>query len=333
MKKLFASFVVLFIACAAMAQQLNRYVPADSIFAGTTDGLALLQSKIYNSFIFSATQKTMEDLLKEQGKTLAQAKKECGVAVFFGRIKSIAPQVQVVGGAVVRGTQKDSFAAYQNLTLEKATAQLKSSGVTPEMLQQIGVKLETITIEGKKALLASCVEPAFQIAMVAVSGNQLQVRFAFGTPVERKFFRPLKQYSAMTKELRFDSLFSLAVNVPSILKMANDPQAQQDPVAKSLKNVSFFIKENQDNLLCQIKVDTVSPESANMNKAQINAVVEQMKVNPQSKTFAEMIKLSSQGNTVIVKAEMPTDFLLAMFAQAVAARQQPQMAPAAPAGK
>lgn len=336
MKKcLIALSVLLCAVCVIAKDPLNAYVPADSMFAGTADGYALLQSKCYNSFLFAATQKTLEDQLKEMGKTLQQAKNESGIGVFFFKIKSVAPQIQTEGGAVIRGVTGTSFASMQNLTLKSAEAELKKSGLSLAMLQQYGMKLEIIKIEGKSALLLSCAEPVIQIAMIGVSGNQMQVRFALGAPVEKKLFRPLPRQarSVLTKELQYKSLFSLAANIPAIVKLGGQ-EAAQDPVAKSLKTVSASVNETNDKLVLQAKVDTVSADSANMIQAQLKAMVEQMKANPQTKTLAEMVQINTVGNTVNLKAAMPVDYLLAMMAQLAMAAQQQQQAPAAaPAGK
>ena len=108
MKKWLLTFAALFCAIGAYAQNLKSYMPADAIFVGSANGTAFLESNFIRRLIFISTQKTMEDILKEKGQTLEQAKKQCGVALFYLKvIPGNSAAVQMDGGAIVYGSAKD----------------------------------------------------------------------------------------------------------------------------------------------------------------------------------------------------------------------------------
>lgn len=334
MKKWLISFAAMLFAVSAIAQSLNSYVPADAMLVGSVNGPAVLQSKCYNALLYALTQKTMAELLKEQGKTIAQARKETGTAVFFLKFKSFAPQVVCDGGAVVRGVDKNSFVTIRNVTMQSAEAELKKNGLDIAKLKQFGVNMEIIKVAGRNSILLSVAGAMpIQICFTGITNDLFQVRFALGAPVEKKLFTPLKNYSALTRDLDYNSLFSLAANVPSVVRLT-PAEAQQDPVAKSLKNVSCSAREVNDKLILQARINTVSPDAGKMIQAQLNALIETLKADPANKTLAEMMKLEIAGSTVKFKAELPVDFVLTSLAALAVQPQRPAAKPAvAPAAK
>ena len=92
MKKWMFVFTALFVAIGAYAQNLKSYIPADAMIVGAANGTAIMESKFIRNLIFIPTQKTMEDILKEKGETMEQAKKRCGIAFFF--LQGFVPIVQ-----------------------------------------------------------------------------------------------------------------------------------------------------------------------------------------------------------------------------------------------
>ena len=74
MKKWLVGFVALFVAVGAYAQDLNSYMPADAMVVGSADGSAILDSTFIRRVIFISTQMTVDDILKEKGLTMEQAK-------------------------------------------------------------------------------------------------------------------------------------------------------------------------------------------------------------------------------------------------------------------
>lgn len=329
MKKWILSFTALFIAVAASAQSLYRYIPADSTIIGTVDGTRYIDSKFINKLHLVLTQKSISDRLKEQGKTMAQAKKETGHGVFFVKIKAVKPQLLVEGGVIVKGIDKDSFAKIKNITRQSLDAELKKNQAQVNMLTQMGVKYSIVKVAGRNSIMVSLANPAIECCITGITNDQFQARFSIGAPVVKALFTPQKNYSALTKELDSKSLVSLAANVPFIAKLS--PEMQQDPVAKSLKTSALSIKEVNNDIVIQAVFKTNSPDSAKMIHAQINAVFETMKADPANKALAEKFRLNIAGSNVTVKAPIPVDFIITGLMQAVAAGQgaTPAAAPAA----
>ena len=160
-----------------------------------------------------------------------------------------------------------------------------------------------------------------------------QVIFGENQLTENNMLKPLKQYSALTKKVDTNALMSLAMDIQSFVKMI--PQQQQDPVAASIKTVSASISEVNNNLILQAKIETMSPDAANMIHAQLNAVFATMKNNPDAnaKAMADMIKLDLKGSNVELKGTFPVEFIINLLKTALANVPQMNTPAATPANK
>jgi hypothetical protein len=330
MKKWLVGFVALFVAVGAYAQDLNSYMPADAMVVGSVDGSAILDSTFIRRVIFISTQKTVDDILKEKGLTMEQAKKQCGTALFFLKIAAGNPMPQFEGGAIIRSTAKDSFKDINTITQQSLDAELKKNAELLALMQQSGMKIELTKVVNKNSVLISMQNPVVQIILTGINDRMFQVRFATEKPVDKTLLKPLKQYSALTKKIDSKALFSIAADVQSIAKLA--PQQQQDPVAASIKTFSASVSEANNNLILQADIEAVSPDAANMLHAQINAVIAMLKNDPANKALADMMKLNLKGNNVEFKGVFPVDFVINMLTNAaVKNSQKPAATGAAPA--
>jgi hypothetical protein len=330
MKKWLVGFVALFVAVGAYAQDLNSYMPADAMVVGSVDGSAILDSTFIRRVIFISTQKTVDDILKEKGLTMEQAKKQCGTALFFLKIAAGNPMPQFEGGAIIRSTAKDSFKDINTITQQSLDAELKKNAELLALMQQSGMKIELTKVVNKNSVLISMQNPVVQIILTGINDRMFQVRFATEKPVDKTLLKPLKQYSALTKKIDSKALFSIAADVQSIAKLA--PPQQQDPVAASIKTFSASVSEANNNLILQADIEAVSPDAANMLHAQINAVIAMLKNDPANKALADMMKLNLKGNNVEFKGVFPVDFVINMLTNAaVKNSQKPAATGAAPA--
>ena len=334
MKKWMVVFAALSVAIGAYAQNLKSYMPADAMIVGSANGNAILESKFIRNLIFISTQKTMEDILKEKGETMEQAKKRCGIALFFLKATVANPAPQMEGGAIVYGSQKDSYKDINTITQQSLDAELKKHTDILAPLQQSGTKIELAKMVDKNAVLISMPNPAaIQIVLSGITDRMFQVRFAMDKAVEKTPLKPLKQYSALTKMVDSKALLSVAIDVQAIAKLA--PQLQQDPVAASIKTFSASISEANNNLILQSDIETMSPDAANMIHAQLNAVFATMKNNPDAnaKAMADMIKLNLKGSNVELKGTFPVEFLINMLKKSLANVPQLNAPAATPANK
>ena len=330
MKKWLVGFVALFVAVGAYAQDLNSYMPADAMVVGSADGSAILDSTFIRRVIFISTQMTVDDILKEKGLTMEQAKKQCGTALFFLKIAAGNPMPQFEGGAIVRGTAKDSFKDINTITQQSLDAELKKNAEILALMQQSGIKIELTKVVNKNSVLISMQNPVVQIILTGINDRMFQVRFATDKPVDKTLLKPLKQYSALTKKIDSKALFAIAIDVQAIVKL--DPQMQQDPVMAGIKTASIVIKEANNNLILLTETATASPDAAAMIHAQINAVIATLKNDPANKALADMMKLNVKGNNVEFQATFPVDFVINMLASAaVKNSQKPVTPPAVPA--
>ena len=330
MKKWLVGFVALFVAVGAYAQDLNSYMPADAMVVGSADGSAILDSTFIRRVIFISTQMTVDDILKEKGLTMEQAKKQCGTALFFLKIAAGNPMPQFEGGAIVRGTAKDSFKDINTITQQSLDAELKKNAEILALMQQSGIKIELTKVVNKNSVLISMQNPVVQIILTGINDRMFQVRFATDKPVDKTLLKPLKQYSALTKKIDSKALFAIAIDVQAIVKL--DPQMQQDPVMAGIKTASIVIKEANNNLILLTETATASPDAAAMIHAQINAVIATLKNDPANKALADMMKLNIKGNNVEFQATFPVDFVINMLASAaVKNSQKPVTPPAVPA--
>ncbi len=333
MKKWLVGFVALFVAVGAYAQDLNSYMPADAMVVGSVDGSAILDSTFIRRVIFITTQKTVDDMLKENGLTMEQAKKQCGSALFFLKIAAGNPMPQFEGGAIIRSTAKDSFKDINTITQQSLDAELKKNAELLALMQQSGMKIELTKVVNKNSVLISMQKPVVQIILTGINDRMLQVRFATDKPVDKTLLKPLKQYSALTKKIDSKALFAIAIDVQAIVKL--DPQMQQDPVMAGIKTASIVIKEANNNLILLTETATASPEAAAMIHAQINALIATLKNDPVNKALADMMKLNVKGNNVEFQATFPVDFVINMLTNAaVKNSQKPAITPpAVPAAK
>ena len=332
MKKWLLTFAALFCAIGAYAQNLNSYVPADAIFVGSANGTAILESNFIRRLIFISTQKTMEDILKEKGQTLEQAKKQCGVALFYVKAtQGNSAAVQIDGGAIVHGSAKDSYKDINDITQQSMDAELKKNADFLALAQHSGIKFELIKVAGKNSVLVSIPNQNFstQFIVTGITDRMFQIRFASGKPAKKALLKPLKQYSALTKKIDGKALLSIAADVQTVTKL--NPQMQQDPVANGIKVASASISEINNNLILQAEIEATSPDAANMLHAQINAVIATLKNNPENKALADMMKLTLKGNNVEFKGVFPVDFVINMLATAAATGRQKAGTGAAPA--
>lgn len=330
MKKWLLTFAALFCAIGAYAQNLKSYMPADAIFVGSANGTAFLESNFIRRLIFISTQKTMEDILKEKGQTLEQAKKQCGVALFYLKvIPGNSAAVQMDGGAIVYGSAKDSCKDINNITQQSLDAELKKNADVLALAQQSGIKFELIKVAGKNSVLVSIPNPAaMQFVLTGITDRTCQVRFASGKPAEKALLKPLKQYSALTKKIDGKALFSIAADVQTVTKL--NPQMQQDPVANGIKVASASISEINNNLILQAEIEATSPDAANMLHAQINALITTLKNDPANKALADMMKLTLKGNNVEFKGVFPVDFVINAIKSTLANIPQQNVPGAAP---
>ena len=330
MKKWLVGFVALFVAVGAYAQDLNSYMPADAMVVGSADGSAILDSTFIRRVIFISTQMTVDDILKEKGLTMEQAKKQCGTALFFLKIAAGNPMPQLEGGAIVRDTAKDSFKDINTITQQSLDAELKKNAELLALRQRSGMKIELTKVVNKNSVLISMQNPVVQIILTGINDRMFQVRFATDKPVDKTLLKPLKQYSALTKKIDSKALFAIAIDVQAIVKL--DPQMQQDPVMAGIKTASIVIKEANNNLILLTETATASPDAAAMIHAQINAVIATLKNDPANKALADMMKLNIKGNNVEFQATFPVDFVINMLASAaVKNSQKPVTPPAVPA--
>ena len=328
-KKWLIVFAALFVAVGAYAQDLKSYMPADAMIVGSANTNAMLESSFIRRFIFISTQKTLEDILKEKGQTMEQAKKWCGTALFFLKATAANPTPQLEGGAVVCGLMKDSFKDLNAITQQSLDAELKKNADFLALTQQSGVKVELTKVANKNTILISMQNPAIQIILSGINDRMFQFRFAADKPVEKTPLKPLKQYSALTKKVDSKAMLSITADVQAFAKMV--PQMQQDPVAASVKTASVSISEANDNLILKADIEAVSPDAANMLHAQINAVIATLKNDPANKALADMMKLNLKGNNVEFKTVLPVDFVINMLATAAVNRQKPAATGTAPA--
>ena len=333
MKKWLVGFVALFVAVGAYAQDLNSYMPADAMVVGSADGSAILDSTFIRRVIFISTQMTVDDILKEKGLTMEQAKKQCGTALFFLKIAAGNPMPQLEGGAIVRGTAKDSFKDINTITQQSLDAELKKNAELLALRQRSGMKIELTKVVNKNSVLISMQNPVVQIILTGINDRMFQVRFATDKPVDKTLLKPLKQYSALTKKIDSKALFAIAIDVQAIVKL--DPQMQQDPVMAGIKTASIVIKEANNNLILLTETATASPDAAAMIHAQINAVIATLKNDPANKALADMMKLNIKGNNVEFQATLPVDFVINMLASAAVKNSQKPVntPPAVPAAK
>ena len=321
MKKWLVGFVALFVAVGAYAQDLNSYMPADAMVVGSADGSAILDSTFIRRVIFISTQKTVDDILKEKGLTMEQAKKQCGTALFFLKIAAGNPMPQFEGGAIICGTAKDFYEAINTITPQSLDAELKKNAELQAALQQSGIKVELAKVEGKNSILLSMQRnPSAQIILTGISNRMFQVRLATDKPVDKTLLKPLKQYSALTKKIDSKALFAIVIDVQAFVKL--DPQVQQDPVMAGIKTVSISIREVNNNLILQADIEATSPDAANMLHAQLNAVIATLKANPANKVLADMMKLNIQGTKVEFRGTFPVDFVINMLVNAAAKNSQ-----------
>lgn len=329
MKKWLISFAALFVAVGAYAQNLNSYIPADAMIVGSVNGPAVLESKYLNTLLPVFTQKTMEELLKEKGQTMEQAKKQCGTGLFYLKIAVGNPMPQLKGGAIFLGAAKDSFKEINNITQQIFDAELKKDANTLSVLQQMGMKLELTKIANKNSVLISMQNPATQIILTGINDRMFQVRFATDKPADKTLLKPLKQYSALTKKIDSKALISLVADIQAIVKL--EPQMQQDPVMASIKTASISVREVNNNLILLTETATASPEAAAMIHAQINALIATLKNDPANKALADMMKLNVKGNNVEFQASFPVDFVINAIKSTLANIPQPNVPGAAPA--
>ena len=331
MKKWLLTFAALFCAIGAYAQNLNSYVPADAIFVGSANGTAILESNFIRRLIFISTQKTMEDILKEKGQTLEQAKKQCGVALFYLKvIPGNSAAVQMDGGAIVYGSAKDSCKDINNITQQSLDAELKKNADFLALAQHSGIKFELIKVAGKNSVLVSIPNQNFstQFIVTGITDRMFQIRFATVKPAEKALLKPLKQYSALTKKIDGKALLSIAADVQTVTKL--NPQMQQDPVANGIKVASASISEINNNLILQAEIEATSPDAANMLHAQINALITTLKNDPANKALADMMKLTLKGNNVEFKGVFPVDFVINAIKSTLANIPQQNVPGAAP---
>ena len=331
MKKWLISFAALFVAVGAYAQNLNSYIPADAMIVGSVNGPAMLESKYLNTLLPVFTQQTMEELLKEKGQTMEQAKKQCGVVLFYLKvIPGNSAAVQMDGGAIVHGSAKDSYKDINNITQQSMDAELKKNADFLALAQHSSIKFELIKVAGKNSVLVSIPNPAaIQIILTGITDRTFQVRFASEKPAEKALLKPLKQYSALTKKIDGKALFSIAADVQTVTKLA--PQAQQDPVMAGIKTVSASIREVNNNLILQAEIEATAPDAANMLHAQINALIATLKNDPANKALADMMKLNVKGNNVEFQATFPVDFVINAIKSTLANIPQQNVPGAAPA--
>ena len=320
MKKWLVGFVALFVAVGAYAQDLNSYMPADAMVVGSADGSAILDSTFIRRVIFISTQMTVDDILKEKGLTMEQAKKQCGTALFFLKIAAGNPMPQLEGGAIIRSTAKDSFKDINTITQQSLDAELKKNAELLALMQKSGMKIELTKVVNKNSVLISMQNPVVQIILTGINDRMFQFRFATDKPVDKTLLKPLKQYSALTKKIDSKALFSIAIDVQAIVKL--NPQVQQDPVMAGIKTVSISIREVNNNLILQADIEATSPDAANMLHAQLNAVIATLKANPANKVLADMMKLNIQGTKVEFRGTFPVDFVINMLVNAAAKNSQ-----------
>ena len=334
MKKWLVIFAALFVAISSYAQDLKTYIPADAMVVLSADGSAILDSTFFRRVIFISTQKTVDDMLKEKGLTLEQAKKQCGTTLIFLKLAATTPTVQLDGGAVVCSSDKDFYKNINTITQQSLDAELKKNAEFLATLQQSGIKVGLTKVEGKNSILLSMQgNPSAQVILTGISNRMFQARLATDKPAEKAMLKPLKQYSALTKKINYKALFSVACDVQAFVKKV--PEMQQDPVAASLKIVSVSISENNNDLILQADIEATSPDAANMLHAQMNAVLATLKADPANKALADMMKLNIQGTKVEFRGAFPIDFVINMLVNAAAKNSQKpaNTPPAAPAAK
>ena len=333
MKKWLVIFAALFVAISSYAQDLKTYIPADAMVVLSADGSAILDSTFFRRVIFISTQKTVDDMLKEKGLTLEQAKKQCGTTLIFLKLAATTPTVQLDGGAVVCSSDKDFYKNINTITQQSLDAELKKNAEILALMQQSGIKIELTKVVNKNSVLISMQNPVVQIILTGINDRMLQVRFATDKPGDKTLLKPLKQYSALTKKINYKALFSVACDVQAFVKKV--PEMQQDPVAASLKIVSVSISENNNDLILQADIEATSPDAANMLHAQMNAVLATLKADPANKALADMMKLNIQGTKVEFRGAFPIDFVINMLVNAAAKNSQKpaNTPPAAPAAK
>ena len=305
-------------AVPANTASLLKLIPADSQFAFSGNGSAIVNSKFLNKLAEMFAQKTITALLQENGVNADDMNSVTVGAVKFIDVKK--GKVEVTGAT--KYSRNNAEKLFDNMVKESKEELAK---------EKEAVTLKEIKVDGRKAITLNGVKDgyAFSALIIQASPDTIQFRIGVGEGVvpAQKLVPFLGTPCKLAASLNLKSAFSIALNMENVMKLMSTEEAQNNPMLAGLSVVALTVEEVQDAVKAKLDITTSTVDAAPMYQMQAAQMLEMCKQDPNTKAFADAVTMKLDANVLTIQASFPTAMLMEKIVEAQKAAAAP--APAA----